>query len=64
MSEKTEELYRQKQNRLSDFLTENEVLIREAVLFGLDHADSGKSINDLFIEFYQSKGLRLKSGTA
>lgn len=64
MSEKSEELYKQKMNRLSDFLTENELLIREAVLFGLDHADSDKSINDLFIEFHQSRGLKLKSGIA
>lgn len=64
MSKESEDRYNEKQIRLSDFLTENEKLVREAVLFGLDHADSNKSINDLFIEFYQSKGLKLKSGIA
>ena len=64
MSTKSEQEYKQKQIRLSDFLTENEKLIRDAVMFGLEHGDSDKSINDLFIEFHQSKGLKLKSGIA
>jgi len=60
MSKESEEFHKQRRERRSEFLTENEKLIRDAVLFGLDNAESTKTINELFIEFVTGQGLTIK----
>ena len=59
MSKESEEFHKQRRERRSEFLTESEKLIRDAVLFGLDHAESQKTINELFIEFVEGQGLTI-----
>lgn len=59
MSKESEEFHKQRRVHRSEFLTENERLIRDAVLFGLDNAESTKTINELFIEFVEGQGLTI-----